>query len=197
MFRCVWIKFEDCHTKICLQEKLKVYVLMFKFHYMKIMGTTALKLHIFLLIFSVAVELMPLYNDFKLLFGPYEFVIDTPFDAGCFELLTDLDDSKKISEDVDTLTPGWCITKCLGTDPKNRFALLTKGTDCYCYETVPYKQLQAVNDQNETLVCSSYCKGGQNYLCGAENAVNIYVGSKKINSNKGRASHNSVLKCAG
>ena len=157
------------------------------------MGTTALKLmYIFLLIFSVEVELTPLYNDFKLFFGPYEFVIDTPFDAGCFELLTDLDDSKKISEDVDTLTPGWCITKCLGTDTKNRFALLTKGTDCYCYEAVPYKQLQAVNDQNETLVCSSYCKGGQNYLCGAENAVNIYVGSKAINS-KGRASHNSAL----
>lgn len=111
--------------------------------------------------------------------------MDVPFDAGCYEILSPLPGSK-IPDTVEVVTPAWCVTKCLESTPSKRFALLTNGEDCYCYEQFPYSSLQPIPSENETMTCTSTCKGTDNYLCGATNAVNAYVGSKKLKTKKGR-----------
>ena len=57
---------------------------------------------------------------------------------------------------------------------------MKNGEDCYCYENIPFADLQVVPSENETISCSSKCKGGDDYLCGGPEAVSIYVASKII-----------------
>ena len=137
---------------------------------------------------TVAVEAYPI-NDpsdnshsdpLHLMLGPFEYVVDMPYYAGCYSTLSDLSSAAKINEDPEVLTPAWCITKCLETGATKRFAMTTKGNECYCYDNVPYQSLQSVPDQNDTLVCSNYCKGGTEYMCGGPSAVSIYVASKLL-----------------
>ena len=54
---------------------------------------------------------------------------------------------------------------------------MKNGEECYCYENIPYADLQTVPSENETVSCSSYCKGGNDYICGGPEAVSIYVAS--------------------
>ena len=70
------------------------------------------------------------------------------------------------------------ISTCLADSAKSRFALIKNGNELYCYEDIDFAKLQSVPDQNDTLVCSSFCAGGNEYVCGGENAVTIYVASK-------------------
>ena len=52
--------------------------------------------------------------------GPLELVIDVPFDAGCYEILSPLAETPIAAGEV--VTPSWCITECLKSSPAKRFA---------------------------------------------------------------------------
>ena len=108
--------------------------------------------------------------------GPFEYVMDTPYEGGCYEVIGDLSDAK--NGDFDQLNPAKAISTCLADSSKSRFALIKNGNELYCYEDIDFAKLQSVPDQNDTLVCSSFCAGGNEYVCGGENAVTIYVASK-------------------
>ena len=56
--------------------------------------------------------------------------------------------------------------------------VLQNGENCYCYENIPFADLQTIPSENETISCSSKCKGGDDYVCGGPEAVSIYVASK-------------------
>ena len=109
-------------------------------------------------------------------YGPFEYVMDTPYEGGCYEVIGDLSDAK--NGDFDQLNPAKAISTCLADSTKSRFALIKNGNELYCYEDIDFAKLQSVPDQNDTLVCSSFCAGGNEYVCGGENAVTIYVASK-------------------
>ena len=102
--------------------------------------------------------------------------MDTPYEGGCYEVIGDLSDAKN-GDFNDGLNPAKAINFCLNSNSKSRFALIKNGNELYCYEDIDFAKLQSVPDQNDTLVCSSFCAGGNEYVCGGENAVTIYVAS--------------------
>ena len=62
-------------------------------------------------------------TDGKHHLSPVEMIVDVPHDLGCFEELSDPTDTGiLITETTDKMSPAWCITKCLTTDSKKRYA---------------------------------------------------------------------------
>lgn len=69
------------------------------------------------------IDLKNTSDDAHFFVGPVEVLIDVPFDAGCYKVLSSL--TGKISETTDIVTPAWCITKCLQSSETKRFACNT------------------------------------------------------------------------
>lgn len=68
---------------------------------------------------KVKMEFISAKDSTKMFMGPMEVVIDIPFHAGCYEILTDLSETPIIN---DLNHPSWCITECLKADVTKRFA---------------------------------------------------------------------------
>lgn len=71
-------------------------------------------------IFRVKIDLKSHENLAQFLVGPVEVLIDVPFDAGCYKVLSNL--TGHIANNTDIVTPAWCVTKCLQTNDTKRFA---------------------------------------------------------------------------
>ena len=124
---------------------------------------------------KVKIEYTPEKDSKKMQVGPAEVVFDTPYDFGCFEFKTEIPPAD-ITETTDVMSPAWCITKCLQLDPANVFAGIHAGDQCICGSEISYQDLYLVPSENETVTCSSMCKGSDEYICGGPNAISIYGG---------------------
>ena len=124
---------------------------------------------------KVKIEYTPDKDNKEMQVGPAEVVIDMPYDFGCFEFKDEIPTSP-ITDIPDVVTPAWCITKCLQLDPTLIIAGIHAGDQCICGPSIPYHALYSVPSENETVSCSSMCKGSNEYVCGGPNAVSIYAG---------------------
>ena len=55
---------------------------------------------------------------------------------------------------------------------------MKKGTECYCFEEIPYLHVALPRNQDENKLCNVACKGVTNQMCGGESAYSVYVACK-------------------